>query len=116
MARVNRPKSSEKEVRVLQGRLAIETAEVISDSERGRIPDLLDSMFDRSLPHISRPDGWVENTRASPVFAASTLVVSGFRFLCCCPRVVQFRSKEISGGRLAREDICLRMSDLAESW
>ena len=116
MAAVNRLKLSEEEVRVLQGRLAIATAEVISDSERGRIPDLLDSMFDRSLPHISRPDSCMENTRASPVFAASTLVVSGFRFLCCCPRVVPFRTKEISGGRLAREDICLRMSDVAEPW
>ena len=116
MATVNRPKLSEKEVRVLQGRFAIETAEVSSDPERGRIPDLLDSMFDRTLPHISRPDGRMENTKASLVFAASTLVVPGFRFLCCCPRVAPFRSNEISGGRLAREVICLRMSDLAEPW
>ena len=99
---------------MLQGRLAIETAKAVSYPERSRIPDLLDSMFDRSLPHISRAGGWMENTWASYVFAASTLVVSNFRFFCCCPRVVPFKTKEISGGRLAREDICLRMSDLAE--
>src|SRR5882762_1273854 len=103
MATVNRPKLSEKEVKVLQGRLAIETAEVTSDPERGRIPDLMDSMFERSLPHILQPDGWPENKRVSPLVAASTLEVSGFRFLCCCPRVVSFGTKEISGGRLARE-------------
>ena len=114
MATVNRPKLSEKEVSVSQGRLAIETAEVISDPERGWIPDLLDSVFDRSLPHISRPDGRMENTRASPVFAASTLEAPGFRFLCCCPRVVPFRANEIGNGRLAPQDICLLMFDLGE--
>jgi len=36
--------------------LAIGTEEVISGPVRGRIPDLLDSMLDGSLPHILRSD------------------------------------------------------------
>src|SRR5260370_17343576 len=114
MGKVSHIKLSEEEVRVLQGRLAIETEEVISDPERGRIPDRLDSMLDGSLPHILLSDAWTENTRASPVFAASTEEAPGFRFLCCCPVVAPFRAKEISRGSLGQEGICLLMSNLYE--
>src|SRR5260370_40660455 len=113
MATVSHLKLSEEDVRVLQGGLAIETEEVISDPERSRIPDLLDSMFDGSLPHVLRSDGCTENARSSPVFAASTLEAPGFRFLCCCPRVVPFRTKEISLGSLGQEGSCLLTSNLS---
>src|SRR5260370_16309356 len=114
MAKVSHLKVSEEEVRVLQGRLAIETEAVISDSERDRVSDLLNSMFEGNLPHVLRSDGWTESARASPAFVALTLEVRGFRFLCCCPRVVPFRTNEIAKGRLAPQDICLLMFDPAE--
>ena len=116
MAIVNHLKLLEEEVRMLKGRLAIETEERISDPERGRIFDPLDSMFDVSLPHILQSDGWPEDTGVSPVSRAPTLEAPGFRFLCCCPRAVSFRTKERCRGSFGQEGICLLMSNPCEPW
>jgi hypothetical protein len=99
---------------VSQGGLAIETAEGISDPQRGWICDLFDSMAEKSLPDISRPIGCTENILAPPVPPTSAKRVSGFWFLCSCPQVVPFRTNRTVDGRLAREGIHLLMVGLPE--
>jgi len=99
---------------VLQGRLAIEATEGISDPHRRWICDLFDSMIERDLPNCSRPNNCPENLPGQPALTGPAKKVSGFSFLCCCPQVVPFRTNGIGYGRLAQEDIRLLMSDLAE--
>lgn len=99
---------------MLQGRLALEEVGVVSDSERGWICDPLDPMLVRSLPDISRSNGWMESVMASRASVGSIQESSGFRFLCCCPRVVPFRTDGIANGQLARGVICLQMADLPD--
>ncbi len=99
---------------MLQGRLAIEAAEGISDSKRGWICDLFHSVIEKGLPHISRLNGCTENVMRPPGPSGPTKKVSGFCFLCCCPQLVPFRTDGIGCGRLAPADNCLLMPDLAE--
>jgi hypothetical protein len=100
---------------VLQGGLAIEVAQEISDPQRGWICDLFDSMIEKGLPNLSRTDNCTENLTGHLARTRPTKKVSGLRFLCCCPQLVPFRTNGIGCRRLAPEDSCLLMSDLAES-
>src|SRR5260370_28936908 len=87
---------SEQEVKVLlQGRLAIDAAEGISDPKRGWICDLFDSMIERGLPNLSRTNNCAENLTGQPPRTGPTKKVTGFRFLCCCQQVVPFRTNGI---------------------
>lgn len=99
---------------MLQGRFAIEAAEEISDPQRGRICDFFDSMIEGSLPDISRLNSYTEKMMAPTAPLGPTKKVLGLRFLCCCPQLVPFRTNRTGRGRLAPEDNCLLMSDLAE--
>jgi len=99
---------------VLQGRLAIEVAQEISHPQRGWMCDLFDSMIERGLPNLSRTNNCAENLTGQPARTGPTEKVSGFRFLCCCPQLVPFRTNGIDCRRLAPEGNCLLMSDLAE--
>src|SRR5258708_36480052 len=103
MAMVCRPKRSEEEVSVLQARLPIEAMGEISDPERGWISDPLGPFFARSWPGISQPNnGRMERMMALPASVCSIHEAPGFRFLCCCPRVVPFGTNGIPNGRLER--------------
>jgi len=99
---------------VLQGMLAIEAAEEISDAKRGWICDLFDPMFEAGVPHISRLNDCTENMMAPTAPLGPNKKVTGFRFLCCCQQVVPFRTNGIGYGRLAPKVNRLLMSDLAE--
>src|SRR5260370_39687285 len=114
MATVCGPKPSQEGVSVLLGRLAIEAVGVISDSERRWICNPLDPMLVRSMPDISRSNGWMDSAMASAASVGSIQEASGFRFLCCCPRVVPFRTNGIASRKLAGGGICLQMADLPE--
>ncbi len=105
---------------MFKGRLVIEAAEATSDSVRGWICDPLDSMFERSLPDISRSNGWAENIMMTPPVPSSlTKKGPGFRFLCSCPQVVQ-PTQERAAGRerlliYQRQEFCLLMLDPDET-
>ncbi len=49
-----------------------------------------------------------------PVLADPVQQGWGFRFLCCCPRVVLLRTHRIADGSFARQGICLLMADFLE--
>ena|SRR5882762_8246710 len=114
MAKVCRPKLAEEEVSVLQGRLNIEAMGAVSDPERGRICDPFDHMFGRVLPSIAQPNGRTGSMMTLPPSVGSIQGASGFRFLCCCPRVVPFRTNGVDGVRFVKEEICLLMTDSPE--
>ncbi len=99
---------------MLQGRLAIEAAEEISDPKRGWICDLFDSMIERGLPHISRPNDCTENMMGPTAPPGPNKKVMGVRFLCGCQQVVPVRTNGTGYGRLVPEDNRLLMSDLGE--
>jgi hypothetical protein len=89
MARLLRSRHSEREAKVLQGRLSIEAGAVISDSERGWTCDPLECKLERSLPDISPPHSCNEGFM-TPLLSGPPRDVPEFRFLCCCPRVLAF--------------------------
>ena len=83
-------KTFEGEAKVLQGRLSIEAAAVISDSERGWTCDPLDCKLERRLPDISPLHSCNEGFMTSPVRSGPSRDVPEFRFLCCCRRALVF--------------------------
>ncbi|HVH69598.1 MAG TPA: hypothetical protein VNB49_00615, partial [Candidatus Dormibacteraeota bacterium] len=100
-----RLKLLEEEVSVLQCRLGIDATQEISDPQRGWIRDLFGSVIERGLPDISRLNGCKENLTGLSALDGPTKKVSGFRFLCRCPQVVPFRTKQISGEVGAGRDL-----------
>ncbi len=92
----------------------IEAVEVDSDRDLpcGRGSSV--GMPESALLGISHFIVRTEVRLAPPVPAGPVQEGWGFRFLCCCPRVVPLRTNRISDGGFARQGICLLTADFPE--
>ena|SRR5216684_4321529 len=104
----------EGEARVLHQSHGIQEPELLSG---GDVWGAFDSSTTMSESIILDVPTYIVRTRVgmdSSLPTGPRRQISGFRFLCFCPRVVPFRTNGIADGRFAREGICLQMADFPE--